>query len=99
MRCRAAGHSARRAPVLRRGGCRSPCSPVCRRAVVDGRSALMALAPESLSALGICLEEFDYPPPVRFLPLTNDLQPVAMAYMDVPPSTEPNGKTVVLCHG
>jgi len=49
-----------------------------------------------LPALGICLEEYEYPYPVRFLPLSNDLQPVAMAYMDIPPSTEPNGKTVVL---
>jgi pimeloyl-ACP methyl ester carboxylesterase len=31
--------------------------------------------------------------------LSNDLQPVQMAYMDVPPATEPNGKTVVLIHG
>ena len=52
-----------------------------------------------LRALGICLEEYEYPYPVRFLPLSNDLQPVAMAYMDIPPSTEPNGKTVVLMHG
>jgi len=33
------------------------------------------------------------------LPLTSDLQPVAMAYMDIPPAAEPNGKTVVLMHG
>jgi pimeloyl-ACP methyl ester carboxylesterase len=53
----------------------------------------------SLTALGICLEGYDYPYPVRFLPLTNDLQSVAMAYMDIPPSVEPNGRTVVLIHG
>ena len=46
--------------------------------------------PASLSALGICLE---------FLPLSSDLQPVSMAYGDVPPDTEPNGKIVVLFHG
>jgi hypothetical protein len=54
---------------------------------------------ESLPALGICLEEYEYPYPVRFLPLTNDLQQVTMGYMDIPPGTEPNGKTVVLMHG
>src|ERR1700733_10693954 len=43
-------------------------------------------ASASLSALGICLEEYAYPYPVRFLPLTSDLQPVAMAYMDIPPA-------------
>jgi hypothetical protein len=50
-------------------------------------------------ALGICLEEYEYPYPVQFFPLSNDLQPLKMAYMDVPPSKEPNGKTVVLFHG
>jgi pimeloyl-ACP methyl ester carboxylesterase len=54
---------------------------------------------ETLPALGICLEEYEYPYPVRFLPLGVDLQPAAMAYMDIPPSAEPNGKTVVLIHG
>jgi hypothetical protein len=29
---------------------------------------------EQLPALGICLEEYEYPYPVRFLPVTNDLQ-------------------------
>ena len=52
-----------------------------------------------LQALGICLEEYEYPYPVRFLPLGNDLQPVQMAYMDIPPSAAPNGKAVVLIHG
>jgi pimeloyl-ACP methyl ester carboxylesterase len=56
-------------------------------------------APSPLSALGICLEEYEYPYPVRFLPRTSDLQPVSMAYGDIPPRTEPNGKTVVLMHG
>ena len=36
-----------------------------------------------LRALGICLEEYEYPYPVRFLPLSNDLQPVAMAYTNI----------------
>ena len=57
----------------------------------------MASAP--LPALGICLEGYEYPYPVGSLPLTSDLQSVTMAYMDVPPSTQPNGKTVVLMHG
>jgi pimeloyl-ACP methyl ester carboxylesterase len=50
-------------------------------------------------ALGIGLEEYEYPYPVQFLPLTSDLQPVTMAYMDIPPSAAPNGQTVVLFHG
>jgi hypothetical protein len=55
--------------------------------------------PASLPALGICLEEYEYPYPVQFLPLTSDLQPVSMGYGDIPPSGPPNGQTVVLFHG
>ena len=50
-------------------------------------------------ALGICLEEYEYPYPVQLFSLSNDLQPLKMAYMDVPPGKEPNGKTVVLTRG
>jgi pimeloyl-ACP methyl ester carboxylesterase len=54
---------------------------------------------DSLPALGICLEEYTYPYPVGFFPVTSDLKPLKMAYMDVPPKTKPNGKTAVLMHG
>jgi pimeloyl-ACP methyl ester carboxylesterase len=50
-------------------------------------------------ALGIGLEEFAYPHPVGFFPVANDLQSLTMGYMDVPPSSEANGSTVVLMHG
>jgi pimeloyl-ACP methyl ester carboxylesterase len=56
-------------------------------------------ASETLPALGICLEEYEYPYPVRFLPLTCDLQPVSMGYGDIAPAGKPNRKTVVLFHG
>jgi hypothetical protein len=36
-------------------------------------------APESRPALGICLEEYEYPYPVQFFPVSNDLQPLKMA--------------------
>jgi pimeloyl-ACP methyl ester carboxylesterase len=52
-----------------------------------------------LPALGICLEEYGYPHPVAFLPVENDLQQLSMAYMDVPPTAESNGMTVVMFHG
>jgi hypothetical protein len=52
-----------------------------------------------MSALGICLEEYEYPYTVQFLPLSVDRQPLSMAYMDIRPSDKPNGKTVVLFHG
>jgi hypothetical protein len=54
---------------------------------------------DELPALGICLEEYAYPYPVHFFPLSSDLQSLKMAYMDIPPDREPNGKTVVLIHG
>lgn len=34
--------------------------------------------------LGIALEEYSYPFPVRYLPLQAEGEPVRMAYMDVP---------------
>jgi hypothetical protein len=52
-----------------------------------------------LQTLGICLEEYEYPYPGAFLSLSNDLQPLKMAYMDLPPDKDTNGKTVVLFHG
>ena len=54
---------------------------------------------ESRTALGICLEDYDYPHPVRFFPLSNGLQPVSMAYRDIVPDKQYNGQTVVLFHG
>jgi pimeloyl-ACP methyl ester carboxylesterase len=55
--------------------------------------------PDTVKALGICLEEYAYPYPVQFFSLSTDLQPLKMAYMDVRPTAAPNGKTVVLFHG
>jgi hypothetical protein len=37
-----------------------------------------AVTPVSLPPRGICLEDYEYPYPVSFLPLSNDLQPVTM---------------------
>jgi pimeloyl-ACP methyl ester carboxylesterase len=50
-------------------------------------------------ALGVCLEEYSYPYPVQLLSVSSDLKQLKMAYMDVPPNTEANGRTVVLFHG
>lgn len=49
--------------------------------------------------LGIGLEGFPYPYPVRFLPLSRDHEAQRLAYMDVAPVGQPNGRTVVLLHG
>ena len=50
-------------------------------------------------AYGPRLEGFDYPFPVQAYAFTSQRQPLEMAYLDVPPRSEPNGRTVVLLHG
>jgi pimeloyl-ACP methyl ester carboxylesterase len=49
--------------------------------------------------LGIAMENWPYPYPVRFISLNTQGQDVRMAYMDVKPTGTSNGKTVVLLHG
>ncbi|MEX1063008.1 MAG: alpha/beta fold hydrolase, partial [Balneolaceae bacterium] len=49
--------------------------------------------------LGIALENFDYPYPPEFLSLKMEGKDVRMAYMDVAPTGEANGRTVLLMHG
>lgn len=48
---------------------------------------------------GIALEGFPYPYPVSMLPIVQDGERLRMAYMDVAPKGEANGRTVVLLHG
>lgn len=52
-----------------------------------------------LQPLSISLEGYDYPYQVRFLPLNIGGQDLKMAYMDVAPVGEGNGRTVLLLHG
>lgn len=61
-------------------------------------SFTVAIAQSSPKALGLCLENYDYPFPVHYISLTIQGQPLKMAYMDVQPATA-NGKTVLLLHG
>ena len=49
--------------------------------------------------LGIGLEGWPYPAPVRFYACTAGGQQLRMAYMDVSPTTSARNKTVVLLHG
>jgi pimeloyl-ACP methyl ester carboxylesterase len=64
----------------------------------------LAIAPLAARAqepapLGIGLEGFAYPYPVRFLPLTRDNEAQRLAYMDVAPTGTPNGRAAILLHG
>jgi pimeloyl-ACP methyl ester carboxylesterase len=45
------------------------------------------------------LADFPYPHPVKEYAFTSQGQALVMAYMDIPPSADPNGKTAVLLHG
>jgi pimeloyl-ACP methyl ester carboxylesterase len=58
-----------------------------------------ATRPSATEPLGIALENYDYPYPVKFLEFTNEGQTVRMGYMDVDPAGSKNGQTVVLMHG
>ena len=58
-----------------------------------------AKAPTDIKPGSITYEDIPYPYPVLYMPLTLYGQDVRMAYMDVPPSSEPNGATVVLMDG
>jgi pimeloyl-ACP methyl ester carboxylesterase len=56
-------------------------------------------APTDVQLGSITYDDVPYPYPVAYLPLTVYGQDVRMAYMDVPPAGQPNGRTVVLLHG
>lgn len=49
--------------------------------------------------VGIALEGVAYPYPVHFLTVDMEGQPTRMAFMDVPPTGTPNGRTALLLHG
>ncbi len=52
----------------------------------------------SLKTLDINLENYEYPYPVKFITVNDQLQQLQMAYMDVKPENY-NGKNVMLMHG
>jgi pimeloyl-ACP methyl ester carboxylesterase len=52
-----------------------------------------------IGPLSISMENYDYPYSVAFLPLTIEGQDLRMAYMDVRPEGEGNGRAVLLLHG
>jgi pimeloyl-ACP methyl ester carboxylesterase len=56
-------------------------------------------APTDVKPGSITYEGVEYPYPVAYLPVTIYGQDARMAYMDVPPAGQPNGRTVVLFHG
>jgi pimeloyl-ACP methyl ester carboxylesterase len=55
--------------------------------------------PADARAVSITMEDVVYPHPVRFLQFNLYGEDVRMAYMDVAPASQANGRTVVLLHG
>lgn len=55
--------------------------------------------PPDWGPVSVNLEDLPYPYPVHFLEMENQGHKVRMAYMDVAPTGQANGRTVVLLHG
>src|SRR4030095_3352166 len=55
--------------------------------------------PTDVKPGSITLDDVPYPYPVTYLPMSMYGQDVRMAYMDVAPEGQANGRTVVLLHG
>lgn len=61
-------------------------------------SAAFAQQPASVKALGLCLENYEYPYQVHYLKLNLQGEALQMAYMDVKPEHY-NGHNIMLLHG
>ena len=72
---------------------------LCLAGLLFAQSDAPPKAPLDVKPGSITYEEIAYPYPVSYLPLTLYGQDVRMAYMDVPPAGQPNGRTAVLFHG
>jgi pimeloyl-ACP methyl ester carboxylesterase len=85
---------------------------VCMAAALGGCASQMEAAKPSAAApaaaeptyadaepLGAAMEGWAYPYPVQYLQFESEGQLVRMAYMDVMPTANANGRTVVLFHG
>ena len=68
-------------------------------ASASAQSRPAAPTPTDVKPGSITCEDVPYPYPVTYLPLTLYGQDVRIAFMDVAPSAQPNGHTVVLLHG
>src|ERR1700720_1570500 len=72
---------------------------LCAQAWGQSQADMPPHAPTDIKPGSITYDDIAYPYPVSYLPLTVYGQDVRMAYMDVPPAGQPNGRTVVLFHG
>ena len=77
--------------------CLSAASAVS--AVAQGPASPQVPTPTDVKPGSINNEDVPYPYPVSYLPFVTYGQDVRMAFMDVPPAGQSNGRTVVLLHG
>jgi len=87
----------------------TPCAPgaapdnapktLVASAACPAPAALLAQAPPDWGPVSINLEDVPYPHPVSFMEFEAFGETMRMAYMDVPPAANPNGRSVVLLHG
>src|SRR5713101_1327460 len=75
------------------------CLALCLACVSLAQDRALPSAPTDIKPGSITYEDIQYPYPVQYMALTLYGQDVRMAYMDVPPAGQPNGRTVVLFHG
>jgi hypothetical protein len=59
----------------------------------------MPKAPTDIKPGSITYEDIEYPYPVAYLPLSLYGQDVRLAYMNVAPAGQPNGRMILLFHG
>lgn len=76
------------------------CAAALVLLVVAGAPPVAAAAQTAgVEPLGIALEGWPYPFPVRFREFALEGQTVRQAYMDLKPMAAPNGRTALLLHG
>jgi pimeloyl-ACP methyl ester carboxylesterase len=68
-------------------------------AAAQGQAPPQVPTPTDVKPGSINNEDVPYPYPVSYLSFVSYGEDVRMAYMDVPPAGQPNGRSVVLLHG
>ena len=78
---------------------RAVCLLTCVCWPLFAQSEALPKAPTDIKPGSTTYDDIPYPYPVAYFPLTLYGQDIRMAYMDVPPAGQANGRTVVLFHG
>lgn len=75
---------------------------MCRKILMSALFVLgvfLSVSAQQADTLSVTLENVKYPYPVKFFPVHTEGQDIRMAYMDIAPLRNANGRTVVLFHG